>query len=157
MCVKYTWKPLVCLYLENQTLVFLGNLILFVTSMSIARCCITSDVSGFWEAWRTNPEIRLKLLPWIRCYNMRFWVLFELKTWYLCLIKVMINIFQLSLTALSTDPERSYELSKVDHHFHQIGCDPCTNFGACPFHCMTFWLNSDVHSFNLCRIVIINF
>ena len=28
LCMKCTQKPLVCLYLENQILVFLGNLIL---------------------------------------------------------------------------------------------------------------------------------
>ena len=55
VCVKCTRKPLVCLYLKNQTLVFLVNLIL-------VKGWYEDVAIRFLEGWEQIRKIRSKLL-----------------------------------------------------------------------------------------------
>ena len=114
--MKYTWKPLVCLYLENQKLVFLGNLILFKAWYED----VANWLSGFWKARNksgNSSEVAsgdlgfVVITALLSCLSLRLGFHFN---------KSLINIFQL-VWLLYDDPERSYDRLKLTSIFIKLG------------------------------------
>ena len=116
MCVKSTWKLLVCLYLENQKLVFLGNLILFKGWYKD----VANWLSGFWKAGNksgNSSKVASGDLGFVVNCASAFRLSLRLGIYF---NKSLINIFQL-VWLLYDDPEWSYDRLKLTSIFIKLG------------------------------------
>ena len=127
MCAKCTRKPLVSLYLENQTLLFFGNLIDDTFKSIVWRCCKLDIrfLKGREQIWKFVQSCFR--WPWIRCYNCASELRLSLRL-RIRFNKSLINIFQL-VWLFYDDLERSYDCIKLTSIFIKLGV---TQVLTCP-------------------------